>query len=95
MGVSFFYATTEIVVISLFCLVAWKCGMTRAPTNASLYQVLFLSYEEAAVVAKENIDSSTRTLGRSDVDTAVETEIPYYDTPETHKCIESKFSCGK
>ncbi|CAB9496396.1 Ileal sodium/bile acid cotransporter [Seminavis robusta] len=45
MGVPFFFAVSEIVFISTYCLVAWKLGWTKAPKDANLCAVICRSYE--------------------------------------------------
>lgn len=45
LGVPFFYAMTEIVLISTFCIIAWKLGWTKAPRDERFFKVLFISYE--------------------------------------------------
>ena len=78
MGVPVFYAITEIVLISVFCLGAWKSGWTKAPTTEDLCKVLFTSYEEGVTKSSSSDSRNTYdevTKSWSDMDTEVETEI--------------------
>ena len=45
MAVPFFYAVTEIVLISTYCVCAWKLGWTKAPPEQPFCKVLLTSYE--------------------------------------------------
>ena len=94
MGVPLFYAVTEIVLISLFCLGAWKMGWTKAPTDANICQVFFTSYEEAEARIASKSKSDSITLDRSDMDT--ETEIAHLDiTAEDTSCLRSNICCDE
>ncbi|KAL7568981.1 hypothetical protein ACA910_021273 [Epithemia clementina (nom. ined.)] len=63
MGVPFFYGVVEALFVGIFCLGAWKFGWTKAPANASLCDVLFISYEllelEAQAAAAKDVDGSS------------------------------------
>lgn len=82
MGVPVFYAITEIVLISIFCLGAWKRGWTKAPPTDSLCKILCTSYEVAAkdTSGETRSDDTSKscddvTKSWSDIGTEVETEI--------------------
>jgi len=45
MGIPFFYGVMEAVLVGLYCLGAWKCGWTKAPSNENICVVLLTSYE--------------------------------------------------
>lgn len=42
---SVYYGAVEAIIVSIYCVWAWKNGWTKAPTDASLWQVLTTSYE--------------------------------------------------
>eukprot|EP00555_Chaetoceros_dichaeta_P002284 CAMPEP_0198252184 /NCGR_PEP_ID=MMETSP1447-20131203/2743_1 /TAXON_ID=420782 /ORGANISM="Chaetoceros dichaeta, Strain CCMP1751" /LENGTH=329 /DNA_ID=CAMNT_0043937353 /DNA_START=480 /DNA_END=1465 /DNA_ORIENTATION=- len=44
-GVPLYYGLVEAVVLSLYCIVAWKLGWTKAPKNEWFWIVLARSYE--------------------------------------------------
>jgi len=45
MAVPLFYGLMEAVVLGLYCVVAWKLGWTKAPSDDKLCKVLTMSYE--------------------------------------------------
>jgi len=45
MGVPFFYGMMEALLVGIYCLGAWKAGWTKAPADASLFTILWTSYE--------------------------------------------------
>jgi predicted Na+-dependent transporter len=52
-GVPFYYGCVEAIIISLYCLAAWKCGWTKAPKDVSLWTAISTSYEILAVEQAE------------------------------------------
>ena len=54
MGVPFLYGMAEIFFISIYCVVAWKSGWTKAPANASICKVIGTSYEVGDVDENDN-----------------------------------------
>ena len=49
LGVPVFYGFVEAVVVSLYCVWAWKNGWTKAPTDITLWKALTTSYEVVAL----------------------------------------------
>jgi len=45
MGVPLYYGAVEAIVLSLYCIGAWKAGWTKAPPTDSLWKVIATSYE--------------------------------------------------
>lgn len=62
---AFFYGVIEAVIVTLYCLTAWKIGWTKAPENASLCTVLFTSYE---VLENENRNGEQIEVSVSNTD---------------------------
>ena len=61
MGVPFLYGMAEIFFISIYCLVAWKSGWTKAPANESICKVIATSYEVGAVDDASDDGKESRT----------------------------------
>jgi predicted Na+-dependent transporter len=55
MGVPFYYGMVEMVVLSTYCIVAWKAGWTKAPSDVSFWTALTTSYEILSVEKAENV----------------------------------------
>lgn len=53
MGVPFFYGLVEAVFIGIYCIWAWKAGWTKAPADATFWDVISTSYEVIAAEQKE------------------------------------------
>eukprot|EP00957_Ditylum_brightwellii_P071850 5461044-Ditylum_brightwellii.AAC.1 len=53
MGVPLFYGLVEALVLGVYCLIAWKLGWTKAPSDDPIWKVLATSYEVLAAEAKE------------------------------------------
>jgi hypothetical protein len=53
MGVPFMYGVCEMVFVGIYCLVCWKAGWTKAPSDASIWNVLFTTYEVLEVEMAE------------------------------------------
>jgi hypothetical protein len=53
MGVPFFYGLCEMVFVGIYCVVCWKAGWTKAPSNAPIWTVLFTTYEVLEAEMKE------------------------------------------
>jgi hypothetical protein len=45
MAVPLFYGGMEALVLGLYCLVSWKLGWTKAPSNISFWTMISTSYE--------------------------------------------------
>lgn len=72
-SVPFFYAITEILLISIYCVVAWKLDWTKAPKNASLCKVVFTSFELKKSSSKyEAFAKEKETDTEADADTATQ-----------------------
>ena len=58
MGVPFYYGVVEAVVLSAYCIIAWKCGWTKAPVDVPLWVAISTSYEILSVEqAEKELDS--------------------------------------
>ena len=66
MGVPFLYGMAEIFFISIYCLVAWKSGWTKAPANESICKVIATSYE-VGDVDDDNTDDGKESKTSIDV----------------------------
>ena len=44
-GVPLYYGIVEAILIFSFCIVCWKCGWTKAPSDESIFKVIATSYE--------------------------------------------------
>lgn len=44
-GVPLYYGVVEIILLPMFLVVAWKCGLTYAPANARLHSVVAANYQ--------------------------------------------------
>ncbi|KAG7355866.1 sodium bile acid symporter [Nitzschia inconspicua] len=53
MGIPFFYGVCEMFVVGIYCVGCWKAGWTKAPANASLWTVLFTTFEVLEAEMKE------------------------------------------
>jgi hypothetical protein len=56
MGVPLYYGLIEAAILGVYCLVAWKCNWTKAPSNAPICHVLGMSYE-VLYVEKQGLES--------------------------------------
>jgi predicted Na+-dependent transporter len=56
MGVPFYYGLVEAVVISAYCIGAWKCGWTKAPIDVPFWTSIITSYEILSVEQAEKED---------------------------------------
>ena len=52
-GVPFYYGIVEMFFISIYCIGAWKCGWTKAPSNVPFWTSLVTSYEILSVEKAE------------------------------------------
>lgn len=48
-GVPVYYGFVEAIVVSMYCVWAWKNGWTKAPTDITLWKALTTSYEVLAL----------------------------------------------
>mmetsp|Transcript_9872 Transcript_9872/g.14841 ORF Transcript_9872/g.14841 Transcript_9872/m.14841 type:complete len:378 (+) Transcript_9872:215-1348(+) len=62
MGVPLYYGFVEAVILGIYCLIAWKCNWTKAPSNAPICHVLAMSYEVLRV-EKHELESVEVQLG--------------------------------
>lgn len=69
MGVPLYYGLVEAVTLGLYCVVAWKVGWTKAPTDVSFCTMILESYE-VILAEKKEIESIEVLLrsGRDDKD---------------------------
>jgi len=44
-AVPFMYGMYEGIFLLIYCIVVWKVGWTKAPTDVSFFKMLFTSYE--------------------------------------------------
>jgi len=56
MGVPLYYGLIEAAILGVYCLIAWKCNWTKAPSNAPICHVLGMSYE-VLYVEKQGLES--------------------------------------
>eukprot|EP00538_Stauroneis_constricta_P002632 CAMPEP_0119562810 /NCGR_PEP_ID=MMETSP1352-20130426/21638_1 /TAXON_ID=265584 /ORGANISM="Stauroneis constricta, Strain CCMP1120" /LENGTH=274 /DNA_ID=CAMNT_0007611299 /DNA_START=347 /DNA_END=1168 /DNA_ORIENTATION=- len=61
MGVPFYYGFVEAVVLSIYCVIAWKAGWTKAPKDVSLWTSIVTSYEILSVEVAEKQDNLEMT----------------------------------
>ena len=45
MAVPLFYGGMEALVLGLYCVISWKAGWTKAPSNISFWTMISTSYE--------------------------------------------------
>ena len=53
MGVPFFYGMVEAVFVGFYCIGCWKAGWSKAPADASFWNILYVSYEVLEVEMRE------------------------------------------
>ena len=53
MGVPFFYGMCEALFVGSYCAACWKAGWSKAPTNESIWKILYVSYEVLEVEMRE------------------------------------------
>lgn len=78
MGVPLFYGAVEAIILGLYCLIMWKFGWTKAPSDAPLCHVLTTSYEVIRV-EKLGLESIEVALV-DDASTSVESMSENEDT---------------
>lgn len=74
MGVPFFYGITEMIIISIYCILAWKSDWTKASPDDSLFTVLTKSYEVSTSLystQSENDQSSAQAKRDPDLEHAI------------------------
>jgi hypothetical protein len=52
-GVPFFYGVCTMFFVGIYCVGCWKAGWTKAPSDSSIWDVLFTSYEVLEAEMKE------------------------------------------
>lgn len=45
MGVPLFYGMCEALFVGIYCIIGWKAGWSKAPSDVALWRMLFTSYE--------------------------------------------------
>ena len=53
MGIPFFYGMCEALFVGSYCFGCWKAGWSKAPAEASLWNILYVSYEVLEVEMRE------------------------------------------
>ena len=53
MGVPFFYGMVEAIFVGFYCIGCWKAGWSKAPADASFWNILYVSYEVLEVEMRE------------------------------------------
>ena len=81
MGVPFFYGTMEAVILGIYCMIAWKMGWTKAPSNAPIWKVLLTSYE---VLEAERFEMDTIEVSLSESDDVPADELSAQGDILTH-----------
>jgi len=83
MGVPLFYGFVEAFILGIYCIVAWKVGWTKAPSNVLFWNVIYLSYE-VLVAETTELQEVEVSLSRCDSDIESVTKcgttlFAYYD----------------
>ena len=55
MGVPFYFGMVEAFLVGVYCVICWKAGYTKAPSDAPLWRVILTSYE---VLEAERMDNT-------------------------------------
>lgn len=82
LGVPLYYGLVEMVVLGTYCIVAWKMGWTKAPSDENLCTIISKSYEidEREVVTsdvdkeEDHLEESTAFMDPEGEDVFVEEE---------------------
>jgi len=53
MGIPFFYGMCEALFVGSYCFGCWKAGWSKAPADASIWNILYVSYEVLEVEMRE------------------------------------------
>lgn len=53
MGVPFFYGLCEAFFVGSYCVGCWKAGWSKAPADASIWNILYVSYEVLEVEMRD------------------------------------------
>ena len=53
MGIPFFYGMCEAFFVGSYCVGCWKAGWSKAPVDASFWNILYVSYEVLEVEMRE------------------------------------------
>jgi hypothetical protein len=53
MGVPFLYGMCEAFFVGIYCFGCWKAGWSKAPADASFWNILYVSYEVLEVEMRE------------------------------------------
>lgn len=67
MGVPLFYGFVEAFILGIYCIVAWKSGWTKAPSDASFWNVMYMSYE-VLIAETTELQEVEVSLSRCDSD---------------------------
>ena len=55
-GVPFYYGMVEAFILGIYCVVAWKAGWTKAPSDINFWKAITTSYEILSAEKAENDD---------------------------------------
>jgi hypothetical protein len=68
----------EGLLVSIYCIGAWKAGWTKAPKNAPFWKVLFMSYEVLDPEAKfvDELVEVSASEGGNDPEVIMESTTP-------------------
>ena len=56
MGVPFFYGVCEAVMVGTYCVVCWKAGWSKAPSDVPIWRAIFTTYEVVAAHGDESLE---------------------------------------
>jgi hypothetical protein len=56
MGVPFLYGLCEAVFVGTYCIISWKAGWSKAPSDASLWTIISTTYEVLEAEMKEVLE---------------------------------------
>lgn len=69
MSIPLFYGLVEAGVLGLYCLVAWKFGWTKAPSDEKICVVLTKTYEvDEDEISEESVDEENKVSSSNNVD---------------------------
>ena len=66
MAVPLFYGALEAVVLGVYCIVSWKLGWTKAPSNISFWTMISTSYE--VLVIEHDLEAIEVSLPKNQKD---------------------------
>jgi hypothetical protein len=69
LAVPVFYGLCEIVFLLPYCLLCWKMGWTKAPSNISFWTMISTSYEVLLIEHEKELDKVEVSLPKNEQDT--------------------------